>query len=281
MDRALIEEAVRAVLKRTSSALPLSKPILVETSARHVHLSKADCQQLFGRDALAKARDISQPGQFLSDARVRIIGPKGVLDNVAVLGPTRSATQVEISWTDARALGVNAPVRLSGDLTGAANVHLQAGDKVIEARAAIVAERHLHLTLAEAAEMGLKDRQTVSVRVGGARPLTLEGVVVRAVDPSAARLHIDADEANAAGVSKDTTCTIEACAAAPSAPAPRGSSEAAAQISGKLISEEAARALIRQGAKQVQLSKGQLITPLARDCLRSGGVTVIEKEAGA
>lgn len=285
MDRALIEQAVRAVLSRMGESpdgAPASPPIVVEASARHVHLSERDCMALFGQAQPTEVRAISQPGQYLSKERVRLIGPRGVLDNVAVLGPARSATQVEISMTDARALGLDAPVRLSGDLTGAAHVFIQAGETMLEAQAAIVAERHLHLPTAEARALGLSDRELVRVRVHGARPLVLEGVVVRATDPAAARLHIDTDEANAAGVGRDTLCTIERGAGAAIAPVqvPEKAAPAAqaASIEGKLIAEHDALALVRQGAKKLVLRPGQLVTPLARDALRAGGVELADKE---
>ncbi|MEA4896724.1 MAG: phosphate propanoyltransferase [Christensenellaceae bacterium] len=288
MDRALIEQTVRAVLSRMSETrddASASPPIVVEASARHVHLSERDCTALFGQAQPTEVRAISQPGQYLSKERVRLVGPRGVLDNVAVLGPARSATQVEISMTDARALGVDAPVRLSGDLAGAAHVFIQAGEAMIEAQAAIVAERHLHLPAAEARALGLGDREIVRVRVHGARPLVLEGVVVRATDPAAARLHIDTDEANAAGVGRDTLCTIERGAGAAIAPAvpvqmPEKAVPAvqAASIEGKLIAEHDALALVREGAKKLVLRPGQLVTPLARDALRAGGVELTDKE---
>ena len=177
-----IEAIVREVLSRLNQAQPQTgscpddRLIPAEMSARHVHLTVEDLQALFGRDKLECVREISQPGQFLSDCRVRLIGPKGVLDNVAVLGPTRSQTQVEISMTDARTLGISAPVRLSGDLKDAAQVTIMAGTQVITRKAAIVARRHLHMTPADAASFGVRDGQCVSVKVLGSRPLVLEDV---------------------------------------------------------------------------------------------------------
>jgi len=178
--------------------VPLTVP--VEVSARHVHLCAADVEALFGPGhRLTRKRDLSQGGEFLSEERVTLRGPKGEMQNVAVLGPERSATQVELSGSDARALGIQAPLRLSGDLQGAADCAILSGRAELSARgSAIIARNHLHLTPADAAEMGLRDGQTVEVRVEGERPVTFSKVAVR-VNPQARKfMHIDFDEANAA-----------------------------------------------------------------------------------
>ena len=140
--------------------------------------------------------------------RVRLIGPKGVLDNVAVLGPVRGATQAEISATDARHLGVCAPVNLSGDLSGAATVFLQAGDALLKRACAIIARRHVHMTPDEADAFGVMDGEEVSLAVAGSRPVILTGVVARVSPQSALALHIDTDEANAAGAWESTVCRM-------------------------------------------------------------------------
>ena len=281
MDSTSIEAIVREVLSRLQSETGGCSPdrlIPAEMSARHVHLSKEDLKALFGLDQLTCVRQISQPGQFLSDCRVRLIGPKGILDNVAVLGPTRGATQVEISATDARALGVKAPVRLSGELQDAAVVTLQAGDKVITRKAAIVAKRHLHMTPADAAAFGVQHGQSVCVRVLGSRPLILEDVPVRVSEQSALALHMDTDEANAAGAGKDCCCQIVTCGApscslaacAPAAPAEAPVS--CGTLPGKLIIEQDIRKFAASGSRELCVSKGQIITPLARDTAKILGV---------
>lgn len=189
-----MELIVREVLSRLAgSCTGQEKKIPAETSARHVHLSLEDLRALCGQDQLEHAQDISQPGQFLSTLRVRLIGPKGILEHVAVLGPLRKATQVEISATDARLLGINAPVRLSGELSDAAAISLQVGSQIITRRAAIVARRHLHMTPADAAAFGVTHGQEVSVRVLGSRPLVLESCPVRVSDAAALALHMDTD----------------------------------------------------------------------------------------
>ena len=200
-----IEAIVREVLSRLQSEGRAGSGQLIpaEMSARHVHLSPEDLKTLFGTEHMEVVRELSQPGQFLSDCRVRLIGPKGTLDQVAVLGPARGATQVEISANDARHLGVDAPVRLSGELQDAAEIVLQAGSAVIVRRAAIIARRHLHMTPSDAAAFGVSHGQLVSVRVLGARPLILEEVPIRVSEKAGLALHVDTDEANAAGIVND------------------------------------------------------------------------------
>ncbi len=177
--------------------------IMVETSARHVHLSKEDLATLFGPDAqLTKKKDLSQPGQFACMERVTVVGPKGEMPGVSILGPVRKATQVELSMTDARKVGIAAPVRESGDIEGTPGCKLigPAGEVEIPC-GVIVAKRHIHLTPAAAEEFGLQDKQIVSVKVGGeGRMLTFGDVVVRVREDFAPAMHIDTDESNAAGL---------------------------------------------------------------------------------
>lgn len=180
----------------------MSKKILVETSARHVHLSEADMKILLGEGkTLTIKKMLSQPGQFASNERITLVGPKNSIANVLILGPTRPATQVEISLTDARSLGISAPVRESGDVNGSAGLKLvgPAGEVEIS-EGAIAAKRHIHLDPATAEELGVADKQIVSAKVcTGERSLTFDEVVVRVNKNFAPAVHIDTDEANAAG----------------------------------------------------------------------------------
>jgi putative phosphotransacetylase len=180
----------------------MSKKILVETSARHVHLSEADMKILLGEgQTLTIKKMLSQPGQFASNERITLVGPKNSIANVLILGPTRPATQVEISLTDARSLGISAPVRESGDVNGSAGLKLvgPAGEVEIS-EGAIAAKRHIHLDPATAEELGVADKQIVSAKVcTGERSLTFDEVVVRVNKNFAPAVHIDTDEANAAG----------------------------------------------------------------------------------
>ena len=175
------------------------KKILVETSARHIHLSQEALEALFGKGAiLTNKKDLSQPGQFACEEKVELVGPKSSM-KVSVLGPVRKDTQVELSLTDARSLGVSAPVRESGDIAGTTGLTLRgpAGEYVI-AEGVIAAKRHIHLTPADAAEFGVQDKQIVKVKLNTERPLIFDGVVVRVNENFAAAMHIDTDESNAA-----------------------------------------------------------------------------------
>ena len=171
----------------------------VETSARHVHLTKQAVEALFGPGyQLTKKKDLSQPGQFASNEKVKIVTPKGELAGVSVLGPERPEIQVELSATDARTLGIKAPLRISGDLSGAADVVLIGPCGMIEAKgSAIVAKAHIHMLPSDAARFGVSDGQTVSVRVNSERSITYENVAVRLTNSSGLAMHIDTDEANA------------------------------------------------------------------------------------
>ncbi len=179
----------------------MENKVLVETSARHVHLSAEHIEALFGKGAtLTHKKDLSQPGQFACEERVTLVGPKKSIANVIILGPARPATQVEVSYTDARTLGVSAPVRESGDVAGSAGCKLvgPAGEVEI-AEGVIVAKRHIHLTPDDAAKFGVEDKQIVSVKIDSADRTTVFGDVVCRVSPKfAAAMHIDTDEANAA-----------------------------------------------------------------------------------
>ena len=180
------------------------KEILVETSARHIHVNEEQFKILFGEDAKLEVRGpLSQPGQFVSFSRLDIVGPKKTIPNVSILGPFRKNAQVEVSATDARTLGVPAIIRESGDTKGSAPIKLvgPAGELELE-EGLIVAKRHIHMTPADAEEMGVKNGEIVKVEVNTAeRSLIFGDVVVRVRDDFALAMHIDTDESNAAGCS--------------------------------------------------------------------------------
>ena len=177
--------------------------IPVEISARHVHLSRADMDALFGANYnLTRKRDLSQPGQYLCEERVKLVTQSGEIANVAVLGPERKDTQVELSLTDARTLGIKAPIRLSGDLTGASDVVIVGPKGVIAAKGSvIIAKAHVHMTPADAKHYQVEHGQSVSVRMGTQRQITLNDVQVRVSPDFRLAVHIDYDEANAAQLS--------------------------------------------------------------------------------
>lgn len=175
--------------------------VLVEVSARHVHLTEEDFRLLFGEGKeLTFKKSLSQPGQFLSNERLEIAGPRGEICNVAILGPYRKKTQVEVTLTDCRALGIEAPVRESGKLEKSSPV-LIIGPKgsIHKEDGLIVAKRHVHMHTKDASQFGFHDGQIVSVELPGKRPVCLHDTVVRVSDQYALAMHIDIDEANAAG----------------------------------------------------------------------------------
>ena len=174
----------------------------LEASGRHVHLTKEQAVTLFGH-SLTPQRPLSQPGQFLAKERLKIIGPKGSFDNVAVLGPERKETQVEVSLTDARTLGIDAPVRISGDVKHTPGIRLlgTAGSVTLSC-GVVAAQRHIHLTPADAARFGVKDKQVVRLQTFTERPVVFENVAVRVSPDFASFAHLDFDEANACGFQK-------------------------------------------------------------------------------
>lgn len=176
-------------------------PIVVGVSNRHVHLSREDVEILFGKDyQLTPIKDLGQPGQFACQETVTIVGPKGSIENVRVLGPERKETQVEISLTDAYKLGLNPPVRDSGDLEGTPGITI-IGPKgqVTKDRGVIIAKRHIHMHTSDAEKFGVKDKDIVKVIVEkGDRKLIFDDVLIRVSDKFALEFHVDTDEANAA-----------------------------------------------------------------------------------
>ena len=179
--------------------------VLVEMSARHVHLTEEAIETLFGKGAkLTVVRELSQPGQFLSEEKVDLIGPKKTLSRVSILGPVRQENQVEISMTDARTLGVEAPIRMSGDIEGSGAVTIKGpcGEIQLE-EGVIVAKRHIHMTPETAEKGGFTDGQTVSVRIKGQREVTFGETVLRVSPKFADAMHIDTDEANAVALPRN------------------------------------------------------------------------------
>ena len=176
--------------------------IELEASGRHVHLTREAALTLFGHPLTPK-RPLSQPGQFVCQERVRLVTPKGSIDRVAVLGPERKACQVELSATDCVALGIDAPVRLSGDTAGSPGIVLESESGQIRlSEGVIIAQRHIHMTPEDARARGLSDRATVQLRTLTRRPLTFEEVVVRVSPEFRTYAHLDYDEANACGFRK-------------------------------------------------------------------------------
>ena len=186
-----LESLTKAVLGRIFVEL--------EASGRHVHVTKEQAFQLFGH-ALTPKRPLSQPGQYLAQERVTVVGPKGEFQNVAVLGPERKEAQVEISLTDGRTLGIVPPVRPSGKVDGSPGALLVGpkGSVLLEC-GVIAAQRHIHMTPEDAAHMGVRDKQMVKLQVFTDRPVIFEDVLVRVSKDYATYVHLDYDEANGCG----------------------------------------------------------------------------------
>ena len=185
--------------------------VIVETSARHIHLTRETFVKLFGEDAeLTKKKDLSQPGQFVCVEKVTVVGPRGELA-MSILGPYRSADQVEVALTDARKIGIAPPIRESGDLAGTPGCKLVGPKGEVEIdNGVIAAKRHIHLTPEDAEKFGLKDKQIVSVEIdaGTGRKLVFGDVVCRVRADFATAMHIDTDESNAAAISGVVEGTI-------------------------------------------------------------------------
>lgn len=190
------------LIKKVLDTITKAGLVEVEVSARHVHLTDEDVEKLFGKgQVLHEKRPLSQKGQFLCEERVTLIGPKGRKERVAVLGPVRKATQVELSVSDCVALGVKAPLRESGDVKGSAPLILEgpAGSISLE-EGTIVAHNHIHVPTDVADMLQLEDKEHVSVKILSERPVTFDDVIVRVSPEFNFKMHIDFDEANAASV---------------------------------------------------------------------------------
>ena len=196
-----MEEIVRQVM----AAVEKSGLVEIEVSARHVHLTQSDFEILFGKGkTMTPKRDLSQPGQFASNEKVTIVGPKKEM-TASILGPVRSASQVEISLTDARTLGIAAPVRESGDIAGSGACKLVGPCGEVELKEGVIAaKRHIHATPEDAEKLGVQDKDVVSVKIDtDGRSLVFGDVVVRVSPKFALAMHIDTDESNAAGCGRE------------------------------------------------------------------------------
>ena len=187
-----IEKLVDAVIR--TAFIPL------EASGRHVHVTREQALKLFGHD-LTEKRPLSQPGQYLCNERVAVVGPKGEFQNVAVLGPARKEAQVEISLTDGRTLGITPPVRLSGDVKNTPGIRLVGPQGQVELESGVIAaKRHIHMSPQDARNFGVTDGQEVSLKTYTGRQLIFENVPVRVNSNFATYAHLDYDEANACGM---------------------------------------------------------------------------------
>ncbi len=202
----LINDIVDEVIKRVKKEAFIE----VEASGRHVHLSRKDIDTLFGEGyQLTKIKDLSQPGQYACKERVTVIGPKGKLKNVIVLGPERKESQVEVSLTDAVVLGVKPQVKQSGELDGTDGITISSEKATITlTRGLIAAKRHIHMTPEDAQKFQVQDGQVVQAKVYGTRPLIFDDVILRVSPNFETYMHIDYDEANACGFTKGVVARI-------------------------------------------------------------------------
>jgi acetate kinase len=211
-ERMIAREVVRCLVGPTAAMRSVrARPIPVGVSVRHVHLSRADCDALFGHGyELARRRDVTQPGQYVTRETVDLIGPKGELSSVAIINPLRKETQVELAKTDAFRLGLEPPLRESGLLDGTPGITLRgpAGEVTIT-RGVILAHRHVHMSPDDARAFGVDDKDMIKVRVEGDREMTMGDVIVRVRSDFALDLHIDTDEANAAGLGNDSVVAFD------------------------------------------------------------------------
>lgn len=209
-----IDLIVDELIKRISIDTDKEKcedTILVEASGKHVHLSQEHVEMLFGKGyELKKVRELSQPGQYLCEEKVMIIGPKGVLNKVAVLGPARKDTQVEVSLSDAVSIGIKAPVRMSGDVKGSEGTVIATANSAVKLEEGVIAaKRHIHINPEDAKRFEVEDKEVVQVKVGcEERGLIFDNVVIRVSPSFDTAMHIDYDEANACGFMKNMRAKI-------------------------------------------------------------------------
>lgn len=198
------EKLVEQVAEKVKASI--QQTFEIEASGRHVHLSQEHIDILFGKGyQLKPAKFLSQPGQFAARERVTVVGPKGALHNVVILGPARKSSQVEVSFTDARILGERVPLKLSGDTAGTPGVLIMNGSKhVLLDEGLIVAKRHIHVNEQDAARLQVEDQEVVQVEVQSERPLIFDDVVVRISPKFETFMHIDYDEGNACGFKPGT-----------------------------------------------------------------------------
>ncbi|MBQ3664147.1 MAG: phosphate propanoyltransferase [Clostridia bacterium] len=288
-----IRGIVDEVIRRTAEQ-PKGKEILLEMSARHVHVTQEALEVLFGKGSVLDVKkELSQPGQFQSSKKVKLITKKGEIAGVSILGPVRREIQVELSMTDCRTLGIDAPVNLSGDLTGAGDCLILGDCGCVEAKGSvIVAKAHVHMNPEQQERYGVMDGDHVKVRIESRRPVTLDDVIVRVKNAFLPAVHIDTDEANACGGTNgaraylmgrtDTVFKKTAPGPGPASPIrtlPRAAEPApkatCLTFSGKLFNEEAARETVRRNTSgTVTLREGTLVTAAAKDILNAARIRI-------
>lgn len=287
MDEQLIRTIVEQVLSQIKPTSPTQAPpgkIPIAVSARHVHLSEEHVKVLFGENyTLTPQAPLSQPNQFASQEQVTLVGPKAALHQVRVLGPARSLSQVEISMTDARTLGIDAPLRYSGDTSGSAPITLigPKGSLYLK-EGCIIAAAHIHMNEQDAKALHVVDGQFVNVQTCSARPLVFQQVKVRVSSRFQLEMHIDTDEGNAAliqgnGYGELVTAGVHKASAVLS-PQPVQHQlvppKQTAVITKKLITEQDIKELRQQ---ELVIKKRTMVTALAQDMARKKGITIVRQ----
>ena len=285
MEKPEIQRAVLTELARRG----LSRFVPAGISARHVHLAEADIEVLFGKGYhLHPIRPLSQPGQFAAREQVTVIGPRGRLEHVRVLGPARRESQVEISCSDTFVLGAkNCPVRLSGDLKGSPGVKLLGPEGQVELKQGlIVAARHLHMNEEQAGAFGIHDGQVVSVKITGARPCILDQVICRTGRGHELELHLDTDEANACALGNGDLVEVlvpgrkEAASEGAGEPEPAPVPQVPEEEILDLVTERDINDAFRDNKPRVYCGKRALITPAATDRAKAAGIQIIRMKGG-
>lgn len=284
MDQQLIEKIVEEVLGQLTKAetpqtqaLP-TNAIPIAVSARHVHLSQEHVEALFGEGyQLTKKADLSQPNQFAANETVIIAGPKGSIERVRVLGPARSLTQVEVSWTDAMKLGVKPPLRESGNIkdSGACTLIGPKGSLYLN-EGLIVAQAHIHMGPMDATRLGVRDSEYVTVEVDGVRPIAYRNVKIRVSERYRLEMHIDTDEANAGFIAKGAIGRVirageERTRFVPETAVPEVTVKQHHDFKKKLLSNDDVRGIAET---EIIVEKGTIVTALARDTARELGKSI-------
>ncbi len=283
MEQEMLKAVITKILAKLtgySMAMVHPEPIPIGVSNRHLHLSKPDLDVLFGPDyQLQLHKNLRQPGQFAAVETVILAGPKGCLEKVRILGPVRKQTQVEISGSDAFRLGLNPPLRESGDINGSEGVTIIGPKGTVQLKEGlIIAQRHIHMALTDAQKYGVTDGAGVQVKISGKRGLVFDQVTVRVNPNFSLEFHLDTDEANAGGVRNESMAyllTGNMQVGVESNPVKSKDTKLAGQIPAKdtltLVTEE----VVRQAWKdktEIYIKEGTLITPLAKDTVKELGV---------
>jgi propanediol utilization protein len=275
-----------------NSCQDLMMEIPIEVSARHVHLTNDAVTALFGKSQLTNKKALSQPGQFLSEERVSLVTPTGIIKNVAVLGPARDMNQVELAKSDARILGLNPPIKLSGDINGAEDVTIVGSCGSISAKSSvIIAKSHIHMSQKDGTAYNLKNGDIVDVKIDSERPITFSDVSIRVGNDYSLAMHIDCDESNACAFSQDSSHGFIVNKASvdlknnpdiTDVPEKGSNGHSCNEIdimSEKLITESKANSIIKScnvssRNNVIKLGKGVIITPSAKDAFNSARMSL-------